>query len=142
MAKTKRKSRVPPAPRTTPCFAGARLEFLAARVNDFHMACNEGCTCSFWCNIFRKYWVNFPWRLPLDVEPHCGMDLSDPRGEAELNLAIEIRLATEVCIQRYFWHKRTVYCRLLVATAATSATAAAVTAGAALTAATSNVSVS
>ncbi|KAJ6467405.1 hypothetical protein C8R45DRAFT_1106149 [Mycena sanguinolenta] len=103
-------------------FRGEHLTFLELYNDEFDAVCDEGRWRTFWRHVFKAYWILFPWRLSMDLDPHCSMDFSEPRGEAELNQMIAIRIATEGHIKRYFFHQRQV--RLRRATLLANATAA------------------
>ncbi|KAF8176190.1 hypothetical protein K438DRAFT_1770717 [Mycena galopus ATCC 62051] len=129
MPKTKKyrartAARPPPAPAAPPfCFMGERKTFLTQYYAQFGTTCDHGAWHGFWREVFKQYWCLSPWRLPLDAEPHCTMDISEPRGEAEFNEMIGVTIATEACIKRHFFHKRYIERRLAVLnTAADDAT--------------------
>ncbi|KAF8124659.1 hypothetical protein K438DRAFT_1791540 [Mycena galopus ATCC 62051] len=90
----------PPAPAAHPAtalfrFTGERKLFLAQNYAKFEAACDRGAWHGFWRELFKQYWCLFPWRLPVDAETHCTMDMSEPRGEVEFNEMISITIGTE-----------------------------------------------
>ncbi|KAJ7725580.1 hypothetical protein B0H16DRAFT_1471824, partial [Mycena metata] len=58
-------------------FAGDRERFLRSNTADFFEALSKGKLRTFWPRLFSDYWFIFPWTLPIDVDPHCAMDLPD-----------------------------------------------------------------
>ncbi|KAF8171734.1 hypothetical protein K438DRAFT_1981886 [Mycena galopus ATCC 62051] len=132
MAKTRRIGRSAAAASEPPSappfrFRGKRLTFLEAYNDQFDSVCEEGRWRSFWREITHAYWLRFPWRLSMDLDPHCSMDCSEPHGKAEFNEMIAIRIATETRIKRYFFHQRHVRRRRATQLAAATAAAAAAT---------------
>ncbi|KAJ6487272.1 hypothetical protein C8R47DRAFT_1071341 [Mycena vitilis] len=93
-------------------FEGARLEFLETYTEGFmeHVAVEGALRRRFWPILLNDYWSRFPWRLPIDCEPHesmndpVPMDLPPTREEAEHRMAIII--GTESRIKCFYFHKR------------------------------------
>ncbi|KAJ7155745.1 hypothetical protein C8R46DRAFT_1041101 [Mycena filopes] len=53
-------------------FSGSRLEFLQDWLPRYFEAVDTHELPTFWPMLHAEYWTTFPWRLPIDVEPHCG----------------------------------------------------------------------
>ncbi|KAF8164052.1 hypothetical protein K438DRAFT_1984944 [Mycena galopus ATCC 62051] len=87
-------------------FRDKHLKFLEGYNDAFDAVCEEGRWRSFWREVTQAYWLLFPCRLSMDLDPHCGMDLSEPCGKAQFNEMIAIQIATETRIKRYFFHQR------------------------------------
>ncbi|KAJ6467416.1 hypothetical protein C8R45DRAFT_1171850 [Mycena sanguinolenta] len=109
-------------------FTGQRLAFLESFLDRFDTVCKENRYRPFWREIFKLYWHHFPWRLPIDNEPHCAILYAiAPRGEEELNEMTAITIATETRIKRFFFDKH--YMRRLLGELPTAADIAAAALG-------------
>ncbi|KAJ7684858.1 hypothetical protein DFH06DRAFT_1118514 [Mycena polygramma] len=121
-------------------FRGERKEFLNRHVDAFQTAADQRQLRVFWIGLFTEYWQNFPWRLPIDQEPHCGMLMHDPETHEEVDIRTTIYIKTQARIKAfYFWHRLRIIRRAQraasAAAAAASAAAAAASAAAAAAAA-------
>ncbi|KAJ7726343.1 hypothetical protein B0H16DRAFT_1471393 [Mycena metata] len=100
------------APRRAPAFrfTGQRAEFLRNHLYDFFTALKAGKLRRFWPDLFEKYWLHFPWRLPIDVDPHCAMDVRVRRNEILTGQDLDRWTATCLIAQKhikaYLFHKR------------------------------------
>jgi hypothetical protein len=81
-------------------FQGERRQFLESRVPEFvkDPLSNRR---DFWRQIFVEYWATFPWRLPIDVDPHDGIDMSEPENHRECDLKVGTILTTEAVSPLY-----------------------------------------
>ncbi|KAJ7606995.1 hypothetical protein DFH06DRAFT_1149729 [Mycena polygramma] len=89
-------------------FTGKCLEFLAERIAYFHNALDakHPRIARFWSTIFEEYWAAFPWRLPVDVDPHPAMDVSQPGTHQEVDEKEVVVLQTQYRIKAFMFHQR------------------------------------
>ncbi|KAJ7635990.1 hypothetical protein DFH06DRAFT_1139074 [Mycena polygramma] len=87
-------------------FRGKRKEFLEGQVENFMAAHVARETPRFFKTLFAVYWENFPWRLPIDRDPHCGMLMHDPETPAEVDLRTLTWITTQAKIKSFFWYHR------------------------------------
>ncbi|KAJ7430403.1 hypothetical protein FB451DRAFT_1199098 [Mycena latifolia] len=66
-------------------FQGQRAEFLSSRLNTFFASLDKSRLRQFWPVLFDEYWKLFPWRLPVDEEPHCAMLIDGVNCELRVN---------------------------------------------------------
>ncbi|KAJ7734407.1 hypothetical protein B0H16DRAFT_1731756 [Mycena metata] len=90
-------------------FTGAREIFLRERTPAFFEAFTKGKLPEFWRGVFEDYWRYFPWRLPIDLDPHCAMDVDFP-GERlsreDIDKRTAILITTQMRVKSWFFHKR------------------------------------
>ncbi|KAJ6472929.1 hypothetical protein C8R47DRAFT_1067216 [Mycena vitilis] len=120
---------MPPRDRRRPealNFRGERKEFLDRHIDAFQTATDQRQLRSFWIALFTEYWQNFPWRLPIDQEPHCGMLMHNPESYEEVDLRTAIYIKTQARIKAfYFWHRLRAIRRARKAASAAAVAAAA-----------------
>ncbi|KAJ7715640.1 hypothetical protein B0H16DRAFT_1709752 [Mycena metata] len=89
-------------------FQGERLVFLNQRLELFYDATARRDLHQFWVRLFAEYWHIFPWRLPIDEDPHCGMltDSSTTINHEDIDKKTAIILNTQMRVKGWFYHKR------------------------------------
>ncbi|KAJ7444963.1 hypothetical protein B0H11DRAFT_1930748 [Mycena galericulata] len=58
-------------------FRGARETFLNSQLPEYGRLSRDGKTRLFWPELFKQYWAQFPWHLPLTEDPAEGAVLSN-----------------------------------------------------------------
>ncbi|KAJ7164819.1 hypothetical protein C8R43DRAFT_1122697 [Mycena crocata] len=89
-------------------FKGARLVFLKNYTDYFAQAKAGNALPQFWDDICSAYWVEFPWRLPIDEEPHDGVPIDDPLVELSAAESSERRYTmtkTRIEIKTFFYRQ-------------------------------------
>ncbi|KAJ6503454.1 hypothetical protein C8R47DRAFT_1210699 [Mycena vitilis] len=99
-------------------FTGQRLDFLNERVAYFHVACDTERIRPFWSILFHDYWVQFPWRLPVHVNPYPGMNVAQPATAQEIDEREVVVLQTQYRVKAFMWHHRTILRRMQAQAAA------------------------
>ncbi|KAJ7896173.1 hypothetical protein B0H13DRAFT_2338502 [Mycena leptocephala] len=86
-------------------FEGACRQFLESRVSAFvkDPLSNRR---EFWRQIFVEYWAEFPWRLPIGMDPHGEMNTDEPNNHLECDVKVATLITTEARIKVFFYHAR------------------------------------
>ncbi|KAJ7720539.1 hypothetical protein B0H16DRAFT_1474371 [Mycena metata] len=86
-------------------FQGERVVFLHQRLELFYDAVARNDLPNFWRNVFAQYWQLFPWRLPIDQDPHCAMltDSSTSMTYDDIDKKTAIILSTQM--ERYLYYR-------------------------------------
>ncbi|KAJ7085999.1 hypothetical protein B0H15DRAFT_950596 [Mycena belliarum] len=90
-------------------FSPQRAVFLKARVGDYLTALGNGRTPRFWTETFHAYWRHFPWRLPIDEDPHCAMLIDGVNVDlksTEWEWRYQVVERTQMKIRSYFFRQR------------------------------------
>ncbi|KAJ7106098.1 hypothetical protein C8R43DRAFT_963426 [Mycena crocata] len=104
----KARNSLPPVPPPFR-FTGERSTFLRARFNVFVLALESGALATFWPGVYEAYWTNYPWPLPINVDPHAAMRILDRSEEltdaehAEMRVCVQ---QTQTRIKAWFYHAR------------------------------------
>ncbi|KAJ7443316.1 hypothetical protein FB451DRAFT_1413802 [Mycena latifolia] len=89
---------------------GQRADFLSSKINEFFESLRDHRLRKFWTKLYAQYWEIFPWRLPVDEEPHCAMLIDGVNCQlrvAEWEWRYQVITRTQTRIRTYFFHKRT-----------------------------------
>ncbi|KAJ7071706.1 hypothetical protein B0H15DRAFT_807049 [Mycena belliarum] len=90
-------------------FTGMRAAFLKKRLPDYLAAVSDHRLSRFWQRLFPDYWHTFPWRLPIDVDPHCSMPLdalTDEAKPSEWEWKYQLVERTQMKIRTYYLRQR------------------------------------
>ncbi|KAJ7029733.1 hypothetical protein C8F04DRAFT_1264631 [Mycena alexandri] len=102
------KRRLPPGR-----FCGEREKFLMRQLSKFYQAVDYGTVHNYWPRLFREYWKQFPWRLPFDRDPHCGMIIdTEPLSPQDLDAHTVVQLQTQAKLRAWFQKKHLMRARL------------------------------
>ncbi|KAJ7028793.1 hypothetical protein C8F04DRAFT_1265546 [Mycena alexandri] len=81
-----------------PCgkFSPEREKFLRRHLEAFYTAGDNGIVRNFWPGLFTAYWDDFPWRLPVDVDPHPGMLVdTEPLSPRDVDARTVVHITTQ-----------------------------------------------
>ncbi|KAJ7119385.1 hypothetical protein C8R46DRAFT_1050813 [Mycena filopes] len=104
-------------------FSPAREVFLTRFLPGYYDAFErKTLPTEFWPALYSEYWMEFPWRLPFDTDPHCAMTL-DVRGEVLSPEDVDAQTATHLITNSKLraWFHRQRYHRDRLASAAAAA---------------------
>ncbi|KAJ7044205.1 hypothetical protein C8F04DRAFT_1250803 [Mycena alexandri] len=81
--------------------------FLCQHLDEYCHAIDNGNASEFWPAFMTKYYHDFPWRLPIDVDPHCAMILDcEPLTPRDIDVRTVVKLNTKKKLRAWFNHKR------------------------------------